>query len=208
MDPYQKEIFRENKNEVSSSVKKKGTFRKDDKEKYTNLEHDNNYSKKIGGEKKVDVIEKEVPNYEVSGKLAAELNTYKGVELKYSEPAEARIPKKKFRLYIFKDNEQIDLLHVYRQSAYLIGRDRLVCDIPIDHPSCSKQHAVLQYRQVEREGQKVIKPYIIDLGSSNGTVVNKEKIPNERYVELLFGDVIKFGFSSREYVFMNEEVVN
>ena len=40
------------------------------------------------------------------------------------------------------------MLPIHRQSAYLIGRERLVADIPIDHPSCSKQHAVLQYRQI------------------------------------------------------------
>ena len=38
----------------------------------------------------------------------------------------------------------IDLLHIQRQSAYLIGRDRAVVDIPVEHPSCSKQHAVIQ----------------------------------------------------------------
>lgn len=37
-----------------------------------------------------------------------------------------------------------DMLHIQRQSAYLIGRDRTVVDIPLDHPSCSKQHAVIQ----------------------------------------------------------------
>ena len=37
-----------------------------------------------------------------------------------------------------------DLLHIQRQSAYLIGRDRAVVDIAVDHPSCSKQHAVIQ----------------------------------------------------------------
>ena len=48
--------------------------------------------------------------------------------------------------------------HNIRQSAYLFGRDRLVADIPVDHPSCSKQHAVLQYRMVTREdedGEKI-----------------------------------------------------
>lgn len=38
----------------------------------------------------------------------------------------------------------VELLHIHRQSAYLVGRDRLVADIAIDHPSCSKQHAVFQ----------------------------------------------------------------
>jgi smad nuclear-interacting protein 1 len=37
-------------------------------------------------------------------------------------------------------------LYVHRMTCYLFGRERKVADIPTDHPSCSKQHAVLQYR--------------------------------------------------------------
>lgn len=36
--------------------------------------------------------------------------------------------------------------HHRRLSCYLFGRERRVADIPTDHPSCSKQHAVLQFR--------------------------------------------------------------
>ena len=84
--------------------------------------------------------------------------------LKYNEPPEARKPSVGWRLYVFKGSEQTgkpytvsplgkrkkifishrDLLHIQRQSAYLAGRDRLVADIPLDHPSCSKQHAAIQ----------------------------------------------------------------
>lgn len=39
-----------------------------------------------------------------------------------------------------------DPLYIHRQSCYLFGRERRVVDVPTDHPSCSKQHAVLQYR--------------------------------------------------------------
>ena len=53
-----------------------------------------------------------------------------------------------FFRYIFKGDEELPFLPLHRQSAYLIGRDRKVADIPTDHPSCSKQHAVLQYRLV------------------------------------------------------------
>ncbi|PUZ66445.1 hypothetical protein GQ55_3G308600 [Panicum hallii var. hallii] len=42
-------------------------------------------------------------------------------------------------------------LYVHRMTCYLFGRERKVADIPTDHPSCSKQHAVLQYRLVEKE---------------------------------------------------------
>ncbi|CAG8572692.1 3608_t:CDS:2 [Paraglomus occultum] len=150
------------------------------------------------------------PNFNLSGNLAADTNTFNGVVVKYSEPAEARKPTGRWRLYVFKGEEQIDLLHVHRQSAYLLGRDRKVADIPIDHPSCSKQHAVLQYRQLSHtddygETNTQVKPYIIDLDTTNGTYVNSNRIPPSRYVELFHSDVIKFGYSTREYVLLQEE---
>lgn len=114
--------------------------------------------------------EKAKPNFAQSGLLAAETNTVKAADgtstvLKYNEPPEARKPTLSWRLYVFKGSEQVgksqifasssasslmrsclssELLHIQRQSAYLIGRDRLVADIAVDHPSCSKQHAVIQ----------------------------------------------------------------
>jgi smad nuclear-interacting protein 1 len=52
-------------------------------------------------------------------------------------------------LYVFKNGEaQAAPLYIHRQSAYLFGRERKIADVPTDHPSCSKQHAVLQYRYV------------------------------------------------------------
>lgn len=47
-------------------------------------------------------------------------------------------------------------------------------------------------------------PYLIDLETSNGTNVNGDRIESGRYYELFVGDVVKFGFSTREYVFMDE----
>lgn len=52
-------------------------------------------------------IEKVEPNFGLSGKLAAETNTVKGVELKYNEPPEAAKPSIKWRLYVFKGDEQV-----------------------------------------------------------------------------------------------------
>ena len=39
---------------------------------------------------------------ELSGALAADTNTVNGTLVKYAEPPEARKPKKKWRLYVFK----------------------------------------------------------------------------------------------------------
>ncbi|KAL8220387.1 UNVERIFIED_CONTAM: hypothetical protein K2H54_044963 [Gekko kuhli] len=152
---------------------------------------------------------KEKPSFELSGALLEDTNTFRGVVIKYTEPPEARIPKKRWRLYPFKNDEVLPVMYIHRQSAYLLGRHRRIADIPIDHPSCSKQHAVFQYRLVEytrpdgTTGRKV-KPYIIDLGSGNGTFLNNQRIEPQRYYELKEKDVLKFGFSSREYVLLHE----
>jgi len=102
------------------------------------------------------------------------------------------------------------MYQIHRQSAYLIGRHRGICDLPVDHPSCSSQHAVLQYRLMDYKrdddsmGRRVV-PYIIDIGSANGTFLNNQKIEPQRYYELRENDVIKFGYSTREYVLLHED---
>ncbi len=152
--------------------------------------------------------QKDKPNFEVSGKLTEDTNTFRGVVIKYNEPPEARVPKRRWRFYVFKGEETLPVLHLHRQSAYLIGRDRKIADMPVDHPSCSKQHAVLQYRLVDYQKDdgrigRTVKPYIIDLESSNGTFLNNKKIDPKRYYELQEKDVLKFGFSTREYVLLH-----
>ena len=109
-------------------------------------------------------------------------------------------------MYVFKGEEQIEILHLHRKSSYLFGRDERVADIHTAHPSCSKQHAVLQYRLIRKKevtGEYIekIKPYIIDLNSANKTILNGEMIEEARYYELISGDSLKFGNSTREYIF-------
>ncbi|KAI0042123.1 SMAD/FHA domain-containing protein [Auriscalpium vulgare] len=160
--------------------------------------------------------DKAKPNFGASGLLAAATNTVKTADgkstvLKYNEPPEARAPVVGWRLYVFKGSEQVDLMHIHRQSAYLIGRDRMVCDIPLEHPSCSKQHAVIQFRYIQVKDEfggnpkGEVKPFVIDLESTNGTHVNDEKIPTTRFYELRATDVLKFGTSQREYVLLHDD---
>ncbi|XP_057769060.1 FHA domain-containing protein DDL-like [Salvia miltiorrhiza] len=161
-------------------------------------------------EESLEAKEKHKPSFELSGKLAAETNRVRGVTLLFNEPPDARKPEVRWRLYVFKGGEVLnDPLYVHRQSCYLFGRERRVADIPTDHPSCSKQHSVLQYRQVEEENPdggvtKRVRPYLMDLGSTNGTFVNDERLEPQRYYELFEKDTIKFGNSSREYVLLHE----
>jgi len=154
--------------------------------------------------------EKEGVNLALSGALTTDANSFNGAVVKYAEPAEARKPKKKWRLYVFKGNEELPILYIHRQSAYLLGRDRKIADIALDHPSCSKQHSALQYRLVpytrpdDTQGRRV-QLYIMDLASANGTFVNNNKIEPQKYVQLMEKDVLKFGFSSREYVLLHDQ---
>ncbi|XP_044213970.1 smad nuclear-interacting protein 1 [Thunnus albacares] len=174
-----------------------------------NQEHD--FGEPEGGSEDANdpPADKEKPNFELSGALTEDTNTFRGVVIKYNEPPEARIPKRRWRLYPFKNDEPLPVMYIHRQSAYLLGRQRKIADIPIDHPSCSKQHAVFQYRLMEftrsdgTPGRRV-RPYIIDLGSGNGTYLNNQRIDPQRYYELKEKDVLKFGFSSREYVLLHE----
>ncbi|EEA27040.1 hypothetical protein TMatcc_004682 [Talaromyces marneffei ATCC 18224] len=156
---------------------------------------------------------KEKPNFANTGRLAAESNTIavngSSVVLKYHEPAEARKPPAKddWRLYVFKGEDLLEMVPLGERSCWLIGREKLVVDFPIEHPSCSKQHAAIQFRYVEKKnefGDKTgrVRPYLIDLESSNGSMVNGDAVPGGRYIELRDKDVLKFGHSTREYVLM------
>ena len=110
---------------------------------------------------------KEEPNFEPSGLLALEDNAKNGIPLKYTVPNEARRPATKWRLYVFPKtaNEAAKVIPIHKHVGYLFGKDRRIVDVPTDHPTCSKQHAVLHYR-AGMGG--VVKPYIMDLESVNG----------------------------------------
>ncbi|GFH49082.1 smad nuclear-interacting protein 1 [Chaetoceros tenuissimus] len=165
--------------------------------------------------------EVEKPNFALSGALANDDktgNVYNGILLKFSEPPEARTPNTKWRLYVFRkqnpndkkssDGELIETLHISKQSAYLFGRETKVADIAVHHPSLSKQHCVIQYRALpdknDREQRVRCKPYLMDLGSTNGTFINGVRMDDARYYELRKGDVITLGSSTREYVLLTE----
>ena len=175
------------------------------------------------GDKKIEaedegegVARKEAPNFERSGKLAEVNSGGIGGEtvLKWSEPSESALPTQRWRLYVFKGGSLVpgedSVLQIHRKRSYLFGRDRALVDVPLDHPSCSKQHAALCYRRVQVEDKEtfeilsVVKPYIIDLKSTNFTHLNGKKIDDSRYYELREGDTLKFGNSSREFVLLHE----
>lgn len=143
--------------------------------------------------------------------LAREANTVVGTTtvLKYHEPPEARKPppNQQWRMYVFKQKDLLDTIHLFRRSCWLMGRDPHVTDLLLEHASISKQHAVVQFRHLTTTNEfgdkkNQVKPYLIDLDSANGTRLNGERVEGSRYVELVDGDVVAFGHSEREYVLM------
>lgn len=192
------------KKEPSSPQKKKYEWGKS-----SNVDEEEDSPSKEKKKKKIK------PIYELSGKLSEQQRTTtSGIILKFSEPPDAKIPQdKKWALYPFKNDQALESIPLENASAFLIGRDRLVAQIPVDHLSCSNQHAVIQFRSVlvndEKTGaqKKVTRPYIMDLESTNGTFLNGEQLPSLRYVELREKDCLKFGSSSRDYILLNEEML-
>lgn len=160
------------------------------------------------------------PNFGLTGVLAQDAGAgaaVGGVTLKWSEPSDAAMPETRWRLYVYKDGVLTGSpLHLRGGTAFLIGRDRSIVDIATDHPSCSLQHAVIQFRLITvgstiiagaMASMYTVRPYIMDLESTNGTTLSGVHIDPARFYELRSGDVLKFGVSTREYVLLSEDAV-
>ncbi|KAJ7974248.1 kanadaptin [Quillaja saponaria] len=111
----------------------------------------------------------------------------------YKIPPWSGPPCHKFSLEVLKDGSVIDQLDVYEKGAYMFGRVDL-CDFVLEHQTISRFHTVIQFK---RSGNA----YLYDLGSTHGTFVNKNQVEKNIYVDLHVGDVIRFGQSSRLYIF-------
>uniref|UniRef100_A0A3Q2FFR1 Solute carrier family 4 member 1 adaptor protein n=1 Tax=Cyprinodon variegatus TaxID=28743 RepID=A0A3Q2FFR1_CYPVA len=116
-------------------------------------------------------------------------------------------PEANYALEILKNGTIVDTVPLTHRSYFVVGR-LPVCDVPLEHPSISRYHAVIQYRGQAGEGGCVGEErgfYVHDLGSTHGTVVNKNKIPPKTYVRLRVGHVLKFGGSSRLFILQGPE---
>lgn len=84
--------------------------------------------------------------------------------LKFTEPLDSEVPDEDWRLYAFKDKDKdkhgkikiktikyLDVLHINKKSCYLIGKDERIAQIAVNHSSCSRQHAVIQFRKKNRQ---------------------------------------------------------
>lgn len=123
--------------------------------------------------------------------------------LPYTEPPwGGRAPDIPYALEILKNGTIVDKVPLTHRSFFVVGR-LPVCDVSLEHPSISRYHAVIQFRGQAGEEECVGEErgfYIHDLGSTHGTVVNKNKIPPKTYIRLRVGHVLKFGGSTRLFI--------
>jgi smad nuclear-interacting protein 1 len=156
------------------------------------------------------VEQKEEPNFEVSGVLAEAQNQMNGVALNFAISIDAAKPdgtSQDWRLFEFLGESNPRIIKLHNRSCFLFGSDKRLLEDNSDdlsftlvaHDSCSKQHAVIQFRS--RQGS--VKPYMLDLDSTNKTYLNGDTVEAGRYIELRHEDVIRFGRCESEYVLMN-----
>ncbi|KRZ10243.1 Translocation protein SEC63 -like protein [Trichinella zimbabwensis] len=96
-------------------------------------------------------------------------------------------------LDVMKNSTVVQKLLLDEKKAYYFGRNPQLCDIVIDHASCSRIHAVVMYHSVLKRG------FLVDLGSSHGTFIGKVRLPPFQPQNVEFNQEFRFGASTRAY---------
>lgn len=95
-------------------------------------------------------------------------------------------------LDVLKDGEVVGNLALEKRRN-IFGRQAIMCDFVLEHPSVSRQHAAV----VQHKNGSI---YVIDLGSVHGTFVANERLSKDNPVELEIGQSLRFAASTRSYV--------
>ncbi|KAL0081613.1 SMAD/FHA domain-containing protein [Phycomyces blakesleeanus] len=115
----------------------------------------------------------------------------------YDKPSWAGVATHDYKFEILKGGVQVDQIDGPKKDLVVIGR-LPICEIPMEHPSVSRYHAIIQFNQ---EGDA----FIYDLESAHGTRLNKIRIPARTHLPIKTGDQLKFGESTRVCIFETEK---
>ncbi|XP_076463473.1 kanadaptin-like [Babylonia areolata] len=145
------------------------------------------------------------PKKQTSERSPAETLKQTQVSIPYKEPIWGGVPpeSEKYSFDVLKNGTVIDSVELGQKPWLVFGR-LPSCDVCMEHPSLSRHHAVVQYRETAEDGNEC-GWYLYDLDSTHGTWVNKEKIKPKVYRRLHVGHVLKFGGSSRLYILQGPE---
>lgn len=134
---------------------------------------------------------------EISKKKHEKHNTNIHVPELYTVPEWGGTPPPNYFIEVIKNGTSV--LKFFIKSPFIILGRMEKCDIVFEHPSLSRYHAIIQYCK----GTDILpKGFLVyDLESTHGTFLNKSKIEPKIYYKLKVGDILKFGGSSRLYIF-------
>lgn len=129
--------------------------------------------------------------------LPVNSNTAPTIELLYEAPPWSVPPETPFYFEVRRGDSLLTKVDVSESGHYLLGR-LPICDIVMNDETCSRQHAVIQFRPSDPdESGEVQGPtdeiYIYDLGSTSGTYVNGMPLQERAYYPLYPGDILQFG---------------
>ncbi|XP_011310478.1 kanadaptin [Fopius arisanus] len=125
----------------------------------------------------------------------------KPLPLAYNEPSWSGRPPSGYKAEVLKSGVILNTIELSKQSFFVVGR-LPVCDIHLQHPTISRYHAILQFRET---GDAKNGPgfYLYDLESTHGTFWNNCRIRPKTYVKLKGGHMIKFGCSQRKFILLS-----
>jgi pSer/pThr/pTyr-binding forkhead associated (FHA) protein len=98
-----------------------------------------------------------------------------------------------YSLEILKEGTIIEKVPLDSKTHYILGRMGGSVDILMEHVSISRHHCCLQFRE---DGALMA----LDLGSSQGSFLNKTKLDKAVYQRVNVGDILRFGASTRMYI--------
>lgn len=135
--------------------------------------------------------------------------------LPYTEPHWSTSPIEPYFLSVIKNGTVVQEINISTKPFHVFGR-LPCCDVPLEHPSLSRYHAILQYHPHMEDNSttsdqelsstlfstnpKEAGFYVYDLGSTHGTFINKSQINPRCYYRLRVGQMVKFGGSSRMFL--------
>ncbi|KAL3145623.1 hypothetical protein ABBQ32_003168 [Trebouxia sp. C0010 RCD-2024] len=102
-----------------------------------------------------------------------------------------------YTLETMKNGTVVEQSDINSRDHYTFGRND-TNDFKLEHPSISRLHAVLQFSAAGES-------FLYDAGSAHGTFLNKQRLKPEVYAPIRVGDMIKFGLSTRLYLFGGPE---
>lgn len=184
---------------------------------------DSNELRQVETESTPSTVAKEVENAKVESDLTKLSTKCPYIEPKWSKPPDSNLV---YSFEVLKGGQIVEnIKNLQCKAIWKIGK-LPTNDIVMAHPTISRYHCVLQYRPEVTDCDKnnsdssddeddadltSQKPkidhgwYLYDLNSTHGSFVNKMKVPPKTYVRIRVGYMLKFGASTRSYIFQGPD---